>query len=68
MSVVEFCSVRELVHELATIVHATGGESVVAGRRWRTGTQLIMIARQKAIVEERRRRHLEAQRTDTVPW
>ncbi len=47
MSVVELCSVRELVHELAAIVDATG-------------------ARHKAIVEEPRRRHLEAQRTDTV--
>jgi hypothetical protein len=64
--------VRELVHEVATIVDATAGESVVAGRGWRTGrwrrtgTQLIMIARQKAIVEELRRSHIEAQRTDTV--
>lgn len=34
--------------------------------RRRTGTQLIMVARQRAIVEELRRRHVEAQRTDIV--
>jgi len=71
VSDVALCSVRELVHELDTIADATGGEMVVAARRWRTGirqrtgTQLITIARQQAIVEEVRLRRL-AQRTDTV--
>jgi hypothetical protein len=63
----EFCSVRDLVPELATIEDSTRGERAVARRRRPTGAGRTMVTRQKAVVvDELRRRHPESRRTDIV--
>ena len=54
---------RELVHALAPIGDAARGESTVARRGRRTGTQPTMVVQQKSFGEEFRR-HLLSQPTN----
>jgi hypothetical protein len=64
---VEFCSVWDLILELATIEDSTRGERTVARRRRATGARRTMVTRQNAVVVgELRRCHPESQQTDIL--